>query len=360
MADHIEETLKIVSAAWFIGPTDGYIYVKRLTEALAKRGDRAAIDSALALGNYKGHTEEKKRLRHGIRAVLLGSFLMKGTALDLKEGIRERLEKLTLDQLKRAFINTFPAFNDQGNRELWSPIHFSDPARLRTTFSAGKNWTGLTVPSYKFICHAIGEGKEGNLLTNPQATMSGWEMISMGVISDMYPYAYARVGLIMKIPKNNIITTSPVDQWFDNYAGSARSTKGNKTDDPTSIVGRSMMASHIAIKNLAIGRMLTPSEIVIFSGNVRSHDYRNAHNDTKHNEIIVCGKAGQPLPHGMTGRIEVIGLFVLVKRDGRPYDKIWYNFTKNAVAGSVPQATLDKYTAASRALRLPLLYLPSR
>jgi hypothetical protein len=45
---------------------------------------------------------------------------------------------------------------------------------------------------------------------------------------------------------------------------------------------------------------------------------------TKHNEIVVCGVAGQRLPHGVTGTITLVAVFVQIKMDGtfpRDYKK---------------------------------------
>jgi hypothetical protein len=52
----------------------------------------------------------------------------------------------------------------------------------------------------------------------PELVLSGRLAISAGVLSSKKPIAFTNHGFILEVPENNILTTSPSDQWFDNYA----------------------------------------------------------------------------------------------------------------------------------------------
>ncbi|WP_143747050.1 hypothetical protein [Chitinimonas sp. BJB300] len=164
----------------------------------------------------------------------------------------------------------------------------------------------------------------------------------MSVLGSTKPIAYSNHGLILGVPQNNVLSTSPTDQWFDNYAGTSQSTKAP---------GQSM-AKHIAEKNLMLGGLLTPDQVVMHQGTMGAMQHCAGTALTQHNEIVVCGIAGQPLPHGMTGNLRLLGVFIQTRMDGTLPDRY---LKSQGPSHSIEMAA----SACARNYRVPLLYLPT-
>lgn len=340
MPAHIDSTLAALPEPWFFGGEFGTKYARVLRDAV-RNHDENGVDAALALGGYLIHSESNKRERHALRAVLLAQFVLKGQPLTIKDQLRAQYKGQSIEQLKQAFKNMVPAFNDGDKRAEWDPARFTSLATLRNLRAAG-NWAGRAVPPYKLLIHSVRHGS--NLLANPD-TIKGWTAISCSVLSSTNPRAYTNHGLILRVPANNILTASHTDQWFDNYAGTDRSIKAP---------GQSM-ASHIGEKNLRLGSLLSPDELVRLQGTngVESIERMAGTTLTEHNEVIVCGVGGQQLPYGRTGAISVIGYFIQTRADGT-----WPEHLTKSQGRSA-----DVHTAISNAARqnnLTLYYLPNQ
>jgi hypothetical protein len=245
---HIDSTIDALAEPWFLGPTFGPKYGAWLRREIALRNDGQALDAALALGGYFWHSEDRKRKRHALRAVMLATFVMKKQPISLRDRFCARFEPMLLQDLKNEFTHLFPAFFDNDNRDSWDPSQFTSPVTLRA-FLNPEDWTVRPPPAYKLMIHSV---RKGAAVLQDPAMLSTWTAISMSVLSSTKPICYSNHGLVLRVPKNNIISASPTDQWFDNYAGTAKSVKAP---------GQSM-AKHIAEKNLKIGGLLTPDEIV--------------------------------------------------------------------------------------------------
>lgn len=338
---HIDSTLDAIAEQWHLGPQLGPKYGALLLREIAQRADKVQLDAALALGNYLLHTQANKRQRSAVRAVLLAQFVMRKQPLALADGFRSRYITMDIDQLKREFTHAFPAIFDDNKRASWNPANFTDPSSLRE-FLNPEDWTNRPIPHYKFVVHSV---RKGSSLMENAYDLQNWLAISMGVLSDTKPLAYSNHGLILSVPANNIITTSPTDQWFDNYAGSGspKSTKAEK--------GHSM-AQHIADKNIRIGGLLSPDEVIQMQ-NTQGAMQRSAGTSlTKHNEIVVCGKIGEIMPHGRTGVIQLLAFFIQTKMDGT-FPKYYFKSQ-----GDSDVIRLELEEAAKKHWR-PLLYLPT-
>ena len=171
----------------------------------------------------------------------------------------------------------------------------------------------------------------------------------MSVLGKAKPTAYANHGLILRVHKNNILTTSPYDQWFDNHAGSYRELTEGYTSAKAS--GQTL-AEHTAEKNMVIGGLLTPDEVIAEqgTGNIMSHFAGAA--ATAHNEIVVCGIPNLRLPHGMTAALGLLGVFLQINMDGT--FPLRYRKSQGA------PADIDKAVRDYAVLKnVPLLYLPT-
>lgn len=341
--EHIEPTLQAIREGWFIGPDMGPSYCQVLTEKLNLRADRAALDAALALGGYLIHTEANKRHRHAIRAVLLATFLMKNRDLGQKDAIYAQHKGLSLEALARAFTNLFPAFFDNGKRAHWGPGAFTEPGNLGPLMKP-QDWTGKQVPPYQFFVHTLKHPSD--ILDAPISTISRWIAISMSVLNSRKPVVYSNHGIIVRVPPNNVLTTSFTDQWFDNYAGTNKSHK-------VRLQGQSM-AQHVGEKNIRLGGLMSPDEIVNMqgAGGIEAMQRSAGNNLSDYNEIVVCGVPGQPLPHGMTGSLQLAGVFIQTKMNGA-LPEVYYKSQ-----GSAKQIEMA-VRACAKNYHVPMLYLPT-
>lgn len=337
---HFPTTITALDQAWFIGPAMGPKYARILTEKFNSRGDQQAIDDALALGNYLVHSEANKRTRHMIRAVLLAEFLMRGQSVTLKDQLRNQLKSLPDSQLKNKFTHLFPAFIDNGKRPLWAPGNFTAINTLQA-LNQPANWTGRAIPAYKLFVHSLKHPSA--LLPDPIPTLSGWTAISMSVLSSTNPICYSNHGLILGVPENNVLTTSPTDQWFDNYAGTNQSVKATP--------GHSM-PQHVAEKTVMLGGLLSPDEVVQKQGTPQAMQHYAGAVQTQHNEVVVCGVPGQPMPHGATGQLTLLGVFIQTKMDGTLPQRY---VQSQGLSTNIEQAV----QACANARNVPMLYLPT-
>ena len=336
---HFQPTIAALDQPWFMGPSMGPKYGRILTEKFNARPDQQAIDDALALGNYLVHSEANKQTRHMTRAVLLAEFLMKNQPVQLKDQLRDQLKSLPAAQLKQKFTHLFPAFLDGGKRQSWAPANFTAVATL-AALNKPKNWNGQAIPAYKLFVHTLKHPSD--VLDNPIRTLSGWTAISMSVLSSTNTVCYSNHGLILSVPENNVLTTSPTDQWFDNYAGTARSTKAP---------GQSM-PQHIGEKTVMLGGMLTPDEVVQKQGTPAAMQHFAGAAQTQHNEVVVCGVPGQFLPHGVTGQLTLLGVFIQIRMDGTLPDRYMQSQGKARDIEMAVRACATNY-------HVPMLYLPT-
>jgi len=343
---HIDSTIAAIKENWFIGGNAGPKYAAKLQQEVDRRNDKAQVDAAMALGNYFWPTEEKPQKLHAIRAVLLAAFVIKKTPLVQKDGLVTRYEQLTLEQLKTSFRSQFPPFEDNNKRVQWAPANFTALNTLND-FEQARDWRNRVIPDFRLFVHTLKAGSEGNLLTAPVATLSGWDAISMSVISRDKPSAYSNFGLIMSIPENNILVTSPMDAWFHNRAGGNSSDRGSKSEGLS-------MSHHILERNAMVTGMLTPTEVLNLTNTQEAFlNHNTGTNLSKYNEIVVTGRANTRLPHGMTGALSVIGLFMHIKKDGTLPAR-YTTAAQNADTAVIQQNMI----AAQNRLNVPLLYLP--
>jgi len=115
------------------------------------------------------------------------------------------------------------------------------------------------------------------------------------------------------------------------------------------------MSHHILEKNVMIQGMLTPDEVLNLQGTPEAFLHHNTGTaQSQYNEIVVTGRIGVRLPHGMTGLIQIEGLFLQTKTDGT----LPQYYTSAAQRAPTDQI-LDRLMETARNLFLPLYYLPN-
>jgi len=323
-----DRTVDELDQPWLFGLQAGAHYRNILRRQFNAAWNRPQIDAALSLGNYLVHSEANRKQRAALRAVMLANFLVKSYPVGQQNQLKRRYENLGLQSLKHAFTCAFPALHDSGNRQRWRPDNLTDPATLnslmRARSSAGPQ-LHFPLQPFRFIIHGVGNYM-GDVFDNPNI-LKQYEVLSMSLMSNMNVHAHDPQGVILKVHENNILAASPTDVGVLNYApGFDPSNPGAMTITDNLI------------------------EIAAQTGGLRSPDYLLNHvrNYPYYNEVVVCGRTGVPLPHGLTREMEVVGFFMLTD-------------TKGVIRG-------DPNTRKNREMRvkacalnyhLPLLYIPN-
>ena len=322
--DHYAKTIAALVQPWMFGPQTGARYQQMLQAKFNAAANKAQIDTALSLGNYAFHTTQKEQDRLALRAVLLAHFLIDGRPVAERDSVLARSKGLDLGSLKRAFASRFPALADNGNRNAWAPANFTDPATLNVFHSVARPGAARVFPAFQFIIHGVGNF-QGPVFDNP-SILAQYEVLSMSLMSNHVAHAHDPQGVILRVPANNILAAAPTDVAVQNYApGFNPAQPGNVT------ITENLM--EIAVR---MGGLNTPAHL---NQNPRGFPY--------YNEVVVCGRGGVPLPHGVTTPIVPVGLFMLTDNNG-------------VINGGAAdrQARELRVKACARQHGLPVLYIP--
>ena len=345
---HFDAVIDALSQPWYFteskaratAAAQARTYATILTDEFNKRGDKEAIDSALGLGAYLVHSEANKRKRLALRAVLLADVLMKKRPASDIAHLRPRYESLAFDALKRALINLFPLMQGDANRAFWAPDFFTDPILL-PDLRIQEDWRNKPVPPYMFIVHAS-DNPAKPLWQDPVGEIAKYSGSSMSLISNQKPYVYSASGMvqgvIFRVPAKNILITYHADIMTTLHAGTVHKPAMGKT-----------LAEEIlelaAASGAISGGLATPTTLLGKTGPARPPSV-GMPNGSNYNEIVVCGKAGVPLPWGVTENLKLVGFFMFTTKDGKllqPFDA---------------PARLTACEAHAKRLKRPLLFLP--
>jgi len=325
---------------WFYGNprSAGTNYGKLLTDKFAVRTDKDAIEKGLGLGAYLVHSEANKQQRMALRAVMCAHVLMRNEAATRLPAVKKQYESLALDALKRAFIGQFPILQNDPMRGLWSPGNFTDPIMLNE-LRIKQSWVGKAVPSYTFIVHTNEfPEKPSPVFANPIAELSQYSASSFSLLNNRKPFTYFPQGLIFKVPANNVLVTYQADLMSVLRENSAHGPTYVKQTFAEEITELSMASSS--------GQLLSPASVLAKQD--PSLQRPSIGVKSKYNELLICGKAGVPLPHGQTGSLKLNGLFIAIKKNGE-------------IAGA-PYNAEERHKACKNLARrhnVPLLYLPN-
>jgi hypothetical protein len=337
---HFDSVISSLVEPWFYGNprSAGMNYGRLLTDKFGTRTDKDAVDSGLGLGAYLVHSETNKRQRTALRAVMCAHVLMRNEPASRLPALKKQYESLALDALKRAFIGQFPILQNDPNRVLWGPGNFSDPILL-PELRIKQSWVGKAVPKYTFIVHT-NEFPEtpSAVFADPIAELSKYSASSFSLLDNRKPFTYFPQGLIFKVPANNILVTYQADLMSALRENSAHGPTFVKHTFAEEITELSMASSS--------GKLLSPASVIAKQD--PSLQKASIGVKSKYNELLICGKASVPLPHGVTGALALKGLFISIKKNGD-------------IAGA-PYNAEERHEACKRLARLhkvPLLYLPN-
>lgn len=321
-----DKTTAALLEAWAWGPATGAAYREKLRTKFDAAPNKAQIDAALSLGIHMDHSVQNQQKRQALRAAMLAKFLMMNYTVAQRDQLKAELEHFDTPALKRVFSSSFPAIQDNGNRPAWTPSLLTHPNTLNALMAArtpaGPN---PPVPDFRFIVHSINTNFE--VFDNPNVLRT-YEVLSMSLMSRSNPFAHDPQGLILSVPAFNILAASPTDVAVLNKAASFHGLT---------------RAGEISISENLL-------DVAIRTDGLKSPDFlvQNRRAYPYYNEVVVCGRSDVPLPHGRTGVINVVGLFVLTDPAG---------VIRPALRPGAER--LQILQTAARTLGIPLLYIPN-
>ncbi len=340
MPDRIDETLTAIeNESWLTStsePNRQYgeqrrRYVGGLIRQKLATQNRKRLDEALSLNVSFDNSEPRKKLRRGVRAIMLAQFTLKGASLDQAPVLKQRWLNQSEDTIRRGFLACCPATNDPNDtsRLAWNPNLFSDP-------SAFPEWIkGPVTFQYRFIVTCLPcDDRAKSTLADPNPTISSWSAISASVVDQSNSVMQGLWGLVLRVPAANVFVASSVDQDIKNHLGSqlTRSPEAEANMDLHSKTG--LLSQHMNDLYAAQGRLKSPLEIIQQNRNGRW------------NEVVVLGKSPAGIPTTVTA------LFYRVATNHRYY--VGTGQTKSPVTDDIE----DWVTTCAGKFNLPVIYIP--
>jgi hypothetical protein len=185
----------------------------------------------------------------------------------------------------------------------WDPSLFTDPTALAERLGRGE------FPAFRLLVHTVTCGNLARpdgmqLFIEGTQALSRWDTISASVISDRKRFTYATAGVVLAVPVQNILLTSPRDLDFDGNVGDLDRVEHWLL--PGQLPGveampahqRSALLSRRIFLQMDRTSIITPESVL-----ERTHQDRN--------EVVVITRPGVNIRtgHGATGPVGVVGVF---------------------------------------------------
>jgi hypothetical protein len=318
--DRINTTLEEIANPWLSGDRAGS-YLQQISDVLTPT-NKTAIEAALHLGHRLNLLPDETLRRHALRACLLAEFTVMNKPVTLRDNLSSQLEKLSKDQLVRQFQSRFPLISSNNKRDSWAETNFTDPAQHANQ-------------AFRYIVHGMKRPAEDGsstikhwqLLATP-TIIQNWVAISCSVLDQTHRATYRPYGLILRVPKSNILTTHSADQMFSNHAGAEVPVDASAMDR---IRLAAEIKNHIIGKDAEYGGLKTPAEIL------------QATQQGSKNEIVVMGTSPEQT------KVTVAGIYVKVDTNGA-----WHQDLLNDPG---LQALRNNITNASSTLGIPVVLI---
>lgn len=194
--------------------------------------------------------------------------------------------------------------------DLWGPENFTNP----------NHCTSLQIPNYsgsqqfKFIVHTMPFSflikKEGLFSDDANNILSSIGALSTSIVSNEKPIAYQSVGVILDVPKQNVLLASPSDLMFENNAGDL-----SRIERMVNIPDRDRQRWRLERMDQIKRTGLLSQEVFRHAHQMKSPDdvIKGGH-PKDHNEIIIATKSGVNIHPGFpaTKECRITGIFIVL------------------------------------------------
>jgi hypothetical protein len=231
------------------------------------------------------------------------SFRRKKTAAPGMQTRRSLLPQQILDTHTPALPG-----NSATDLDAWDASAFSDPG----TFANGND------TAFRFLLHTVRcdelERENGmQLFREGTQALNRWDTISACVIDERNRFTYATVGVVLRVPTQNIVLTSSEDMDFDGNQGNLDRQENwlipsyvPQVQSMPECRRNGLLMRHILSQTYE-HPLLSPAEVL-----ARTDRFHQAHNEviviTRPDVFIQRGPSGGE-PLAKTGPVEIIGIF---------------------------------------------------
>lgn len=195
----------------------------------------------------------------------------------------------------------------------WGTRHFTDPK----SFQQQKLEPSRS--SFEFIVHTAPlrhlKNLEGVFSEEGEQALSNWDAISASVISDKKTHSYGSVGVILKVPPQNILIAHEEDMMSELNVGVperanflVRQCQGGENKDALMKLSRIERSALLSKEILNLSRAFTmKSRQDLLRGTYHSR-----------NEVVVATKPGVNIHPELpaTDKVEIIGFFMMTEELG--------------------------------------------
>lgn len=318
--NRLNTTLEEIAKPW-LSADRAASFLQQISDALTL-ANSPGIEAALHLGHRLNLLPDETLRRHAIRGCLLAEFTVMSKQVAQRDNLLLQLEKGTKEQLIRQFQSRFPLIASNNKRDSWAETSFTDPAHHANQ-------------AYRYIVHGMKRPAEDGsstvkywqLLATP-TIIQNWVAISCSVIDQAHRVTYRPYGLILRVPKSNVLTAHSADQMFSNHAG-ADVPVGASTMDKIKLAAE--IKNHIIGKDAQYGGLKTPLEIL-----------QATQPDSK-NEVVVMGTSPEQT------KVTAAGIYIKVDTNGT-----WH---QDLLTDPGIQALRNNITTASANLGIPIVLI---
>lgn len=266
-----------------------------------------AMDSTLSRGEFTLQDGRRYQITDGkVVRVNKGSL-----ATRIKEGvvkIAQGYKPLSDAQLFTAALQKEVGLSPTSENIInsWDGKNFTEPLSVVTEMGARGNQSNC---SFQFLVHAAPISHLVNGLgifsVNAESSIRSWDVICASIINQSQTYTYRSVGVILKVPKQNIVAASPDDLMSETNIGLKERSDFLVNASDEEIASSKSMPSYqrtgLLKRELARHQrhMNTPQKVLDNTYKAR-------------NEIILITKEGINFHsgHQATGKVEISALFI--------------------------------------------------
>lgn len=306
--------------------------------------------------NYQGVPEQKE------------PYAPKSTPLSTANATETKLPaQATVEHPEKSAASYIPTEEEieQQITQSWEPSNFTDPAQ----YVAHQQKNDRPPENYKFIIHTATLddliNSRGIFSEDAQKHLENWDSISASVISDNHNISYRSVGVILKVPANNIVAMHSQDMMSELNIGVLERTAHlvNVYDKDNEKNKYLQMQPHER-------NALLSSELTNLSRNRKTVDELLAYHGRERNELIVItkpdvkiqrqtGERVKNIHEGvMTGRVEICG-YVLIDNEPSESQKYDAKILKRKLLSREEKEVIykNKIERLSQKNNLPVLYI---
>jgi len=172
-----------------------------------------------------------------------------------------------------------------------------------------EQWDFDEISQFGFIFHGVRDENSVLLTERADAVFSSWDIFSTSFIDVKYLLrSICPVGLILQVPKQNIIGTHPHDVWFPTHLGSAKDKKKYSSKAAKTGSLSHALATGVDLKGRIVNDLPEKYRRLMSPTNLAEMQWAMG---APYNEVLVIGRSDVNVYSGLpaTRKVKVVGIF---------------------------------------------------